>query len=436
MISATLFNIALILLLVTLNGVFSGSEMAVVSARKVRLEQMMRQGKASARLALKLANAPNNFLSTVQVGITLIGILSGAIGGATLSQQLEGLLGRVTFLAPYSETLSLFIVVGLITYLSLVLGELLPKRIALNHPESIACAIAPSMKLLSQITAPVVYLLSTSTDLLLKLLKIRAPEEDPVTEEEIKALIQQGTQAGMFEEAEQEMVSRVFRLGDRPIKSLMTPRIDIDWIDIDDPIADTQQLIMESPHSRFPVGRDSLDNCLGIVRVKDFLSAYLSGQTIELQEMLQAPLFVPGDTSALNVLETFQDSGTHLALLSDEYGGIEGLVTLNDLVEAIVGGLPSAEDQDEPMIIRREDGTWLIDGSLSIDELRELLHEDTLSEEDIGKYHTLAGFVIRSLGRIPVSGDHFTRGRFQFEVMDMDGNRVDKVLVTQVNAQF
>jgi putative hemolysin len=425
-------DIALILLLVTLNGVFSGSEMAVVSARKVRLEQMMRQGKASARLALKLANAPNNFLSTVQVGITLIGILSGAIGGATLSQQLGGLLGRVPSLEPYSETLSLFIVVGLITYLSLVLGELLPKRIALNHPEGIACSIAPSMKLLSQVTAPVVYLLSTSTDLLLKLLRIRAPEEDPVTEEEIKALIQQGTQAGMFEEAEQEMVSRVFRLGDRPIKSLMTPRIDIDWIDIDDPIADAQQLIMESPHSRFPVGRDSLDNCLGIVRVKDFLSAYLSGQAIDLQEMLQAPLFVPGDTSALNVLETFQDSGTHLALLSDEYGGIEGLVTLNDLVEAIVGGLPSAEDQDEPMIIRREDGSWLIDGSLSIDELRDLLHEDTLSEEDVGKYHTLAGFIIRSLGRIPVSGDHFTQGRFQFEVVDMDGNRVDKVLVTRI----
>lgn len=430
--SATISEIALILLLIIANGVFSGSEIAVVSARKVRLEQMSGQGNLKARLALKLANSPNNFLSTVQIGITLIGILSGAIGGATLAQRLEGVLAQFPPLQPYSETLSLVIVVGLITYLSLVVGELLPKRIALNHPEPIACAIAQPMRLLSRITAPFVYLLGASTDFLLKLLRIQASEEAPVTEEEIKALIQQGTRAGMFEEAEQEMVSRVFRLGDRSIKSLMTPRIDIDWLDTTAPIEETQQLIKDSSYSRFPVGQSSLDNCLGVVRVRDFLSAYMAGQAIDLQGMLQAPLFVSENTAALKVLEMFQDSGTHIALLTDEYGGIEGLVTLNDLVEAIVGELPSAEDSDEPMVVQREDGSWFIDGGLSIDELKELLKQESLPGEEVGNYHTLAGFIITSLGRIPASGDYFTWGSLQFEVADMDGNRVDKVLVTRM----
>ncbi|MBW4662321.1 MAG: hemolysin family protein [Drouetiella hepatica Uher 2000/2452] len=440
--SAIVFDIALILLLIIANGVFSGSEIAVVSARKVRLEQMSRQGNVKARLALKLANSPNNFLSTVQIGITLIGILSGAIGGATVAQRLEEVLALVPIFQPYHETLSLVIVVGLITYLSLVVGELLPKRVALNHPEQVACAIAQPMRLLSRITAPVVYLLGASTDFLLKLLRIRASEESPVTEEEIKALIRQGTQAGMFEEAEQEMVSRVFRLGDRSIKSVMTPRIDIDWIDTNAPIEDTQQLIKDSSYSRFPVGQGSLDNCLGVVRVRDFLSAYMAGQAIDLQGMLQTPLFVSENTPALKVLETFQESGTHIALLTDEYGGIEGLVTLNDLVEAIVGELPSAEDLDEPMVVRRENGSWFIDGALSIDELRNLLNQEFsaraeissqefLAGGEVGNYHTLAGFVITALGRIPTSGDYFTWGNLQFEVVDMDGNRVDKVLVTR-----
>lgn len=430
--SVTTFEIALILLLIIANGVFSGAEIAVISARKVRLEQMSREGNVKARLALRLANSPNNFLSTVQIGITLIGILSGAIGGATVAQRLEEVLALIPSLQPYNETLSLVIVVGLITYLSLVVGELLPKRVALNHPEQIACAIAQPMRLLSRIAAPVVYVLGASTDFLLKLLSIRASEEAFVTEEEIKALIQQGTHAGMFEEAEQEMVSRVFRLGDRSIKSLMTPRIDIDWLDINAPIEETQQLIKDSSYSRFPVAQGSLDHCLGIVRVRDFLSAYMAGQAIDLQGILQTPLFVSENDSALKVLETFQDSGTHIALLTDEYGGIEGLVTLNDLVEAIVGELPSAEDSEEPMVIQRENGSWLIDGGLSIDELKYLLHQESFPREEIVNYHTLAGFVIMSLGRIPTSGDYFAWGNLQFEVADMDGNRVDKVLVTRI----
>jgi putative hemolysin len=428
--SSIAFEILLILLLIVANGIFAGSEIAVVSARKVRLEKLANRGSKKARLALRLANAPNDFLSAIQIGITLIGILSGAVGGATLSTRLEDLFKPITWLAPYSEPLSILIVVSIITYLSLIIGELVPKRIALNNPEQIACRVAGPMRLLTIVTAPVVKLLSVSTDALLKLLGIQASNEPAVTEEEIKVLIEQGTQAGMFEEAEQEMVSRVFRLGDRSIKSLMTPRTAIAWLDINASWEENQREIQDNPHSQYPVGRDSLDNCLGMVRMKDILSTYLVGEAADLQQLRQPPLYVPESSRALNVLETFQQSGTHVALVTDEYGGIEGMVTLNDLVEAIVGELPSAEELNEPQIVQREDGSWLLDGLLSNDALKELLEQETLPAEEKGHYHTLGGFVIAMLGRIPVSSDHFNAIGFRFEVVDMDGTRVDKILVT------
>jgi putative hemolysin len=427
-----MFEIVLILLLIIANGVFSGSEIAIVSARKVRLEQLAKDGNKKARVALKLANSPNNLLSTVQIGITLIGIVSGAVGGATVSHNLQDLFARVPLLKPYSEVLGFGIVVTLITYLSLVIGELVPKRLALNNPEPIACAIAQPMRWLSKIASPLVYLLGISTDKLLELAGVRASEEPPVTEEEIRALIGQGTQAGLFEKSEQDMVSRVFRLGDRPVQALMTPRLEIDWLDLDSPWEETQQLIVESPHSRFPVCQEDLDNCLGIIRIKDVLSAHFSGGAIDLKAMLQTPLFVPENTHALRVLEMFKEFGTHMAMVTDEYGGIAGLVTLNDLTEAIFGELPTTETEEEPMVIQREDGSWLLDGLLSIDEFKALFDRESLPEEDTGLYHTLAGFVIRSLGRIPRSGDLFTWNGLQFEVVDMDGMRVDKLLVTLI----
>jgi putative hemolysin len=427
-----MFEIVLILLLIIANGVFSGSEIAIVSARKVRLEQLAKDGNKKARVALKLANSPNNLLSTVQIGITLIGIVSGAVGGATVSYNLQTLFARVPLLKPYSEALGFGIVVTLITYLSLVIGELVPKRLALNNPEPIACAIAQPMRWLSKIASPLVYLLGISTDKLLEFAGVRASEEPPVTEEEIRALIGQGTQAGLFEKSEQDMVSRVFRLGDRPVQALMTPRLEIDWLDLDSPWEETQQLIVESPHSRFPVCQEDLDNCLGIIRIKDVLSAHFSGGAIDLKAMLQTPLFVPENTHALRVLEMFKEFGTHMAMVTDEYGGIAGLVTLNDLTEAIFGELPTTETEEEPMVIQREDGSWLLDGLLSIDEFKTLFDRESLPEEDTGLYHTLAGFVIRSLGRIPRSGDLFTWNGLQFEVVDMDGMRVDKLLVTLI----
>lgn len=430
--SSLIFQILFLVLLIVVNGIFSGSETAIISSRKVRLEQLSKRGNLKARLALKLANSPSSFLSTVQIGITLIGILMGTVGGATISEPLKVFLQSVPFIQNYSEPLSIGIVVSILTYLSLVIGELLPKRVALNNPEQIACTVASPMRQLSKITSPVVYLLGVSTDFCLKILGIKASEEPPITEEEIKVLLEQGTRAGMFEAAEQEMVSRVFRLADRPIKTLMTPRTSIAWLDIEAPIEENQTEIVESSYSRFPVGEGSLDNCLGILRVKDFLTAHLSGQFTNLRDILQSPLFVAESTRVLNVLELFKQTGTHIALVTDEYGGIEGLVTLNDVIEAIVGNLPNDNEISEPQIIQREDGSWLLDGLLSIDDLKTIVQKEALPNEEDGYYQTLGGFVMAFLGKIPTSGEHFEVENLRFEVMDMDGVRVDKVLVARM----
>jgi putative hemolysin len=433
--SAITFEIVLILLLIITNGVFSGSEIAIIASRKVRLEQMAKQGNRRARLALKLAQSPNTFLSTVQVGITLIGILSGALGGATLAQRLEVIFASIPFLAPYNQVLSLGIVVTTIAYLSLVLGELVPKRLAMLFPESIACTVASPMRGLSFATAPLVHLLSASTDGLLGLFGTRTVSEYVMTKEEIQVLLEQGTEAGMFEQAEQEIFRRAFRFGDRPVKALMTPRTEIIWLDIEESLASNLSLVRGCPHSRFPVGRGSLDNLAGIVRVRDLLSASLAGTNINLETMLQPPLYVTENTRALKVLEMFKQLGTHLALITNEYGGIEGLITLNDLFEALVGELPSAEELDEPMVVQREDGSWLLDGLFPVDEFKDLFEKETLAEEETGDYHTLGGFVMNFLGRIPKTGEYFLWNGLRIEVVDMDGIRVDKVLVVKLSEE-
>ncbi|KOR35478.1 MULTISPECIES: hemolysin family protein [Planktothricoides] len=427
--SSIAFEILLIVMLTIANGIFSGSEIAVVSARKVRLEQLADRGNRKAQVALKLANSPNDFLSTVQIGITLIGILSGAVGGATIAQRLKPLFESIPILQPYSEGISVVIVVTIITYLSLVIGELVPKRISLNNPEQIACMVAPPMRLLSRLTAPLVHILGVSTDALLNLLGIKASDEPNITEEEIKVLIRQGADSGVFEPAEHEMVERVFRLGDRPIKAIMTPRTEIDWLDIESSLEENLQEVIASNHSRFPVGRGSLDECIGVIRGSHLLTAQLSGQALSLEEIIQPPLYVTESARALSVIEQFKKTGVHIAMVTDEYGGVEGLVTLNDLMEAIVGDLPSLEDQEEPLIIQREDGSWLLDGSLDIHDLKDLLEKESLPDETTGSFHTLGGFVMHFLGYIPQSGEYFQWSGLRFEVVDMDGTRVDKVLV-------
>ncbi|BAQ59998.1 magnesium and cobalt efflux protein CorC [Geminocystis sp. NIES-3708] len=421
----------MILLLTFANGIFSGSEIAVVSARKVRLEQLAERGDRKARVALKLANNPNDFLSTVQIGITLIGILSGAVGGATLAQRLKPVFDGIPILQPYSQGISVGIVVTIITYLSLVIGELVPKRVALNAPEKIACFIAPPMRFLSRLTTPLVNILGVSTDTLLNLLGIKASDEPDLTEEEIKVLIRQGAESGMFEETEHDMVERVFQLGDRPIKAMMTPRLDVVWLDIESSVEENLQKVINNSYSRFPVGEDSLDNCVGVIRTRDLLTTQLLGEEIDLRKIMKPPFYIPENARTLSVIEEFKRTGIHIALVTDEYGGIEGLVTLNDLMEAIVGDIPSLDHHEEPLMIQREDGSWLLDGGLDINELKDLFDLDFLPDENTDRFHTIGGFMMYYLGHVPQSGEYFEQNGLRFEVVDMDGTRVDKVLVFQ-----
>ena len=428
-------EILFVLLLILCNGIFSGSEIAVVAARKVRLQQLVNKGSRPARVALRLAETPNDFLSTVQIGITLIGILSGAVGGATLAKHLKPVLDGIEALQPYSEGVSVTLVVVMITYLSLVIGELVPKRLALANPEQIACRIAPAMRALSRLSSPVVHLLSASTDALLRFLNVEVSTEPEITEEEIKALIRQGADSGVFEESEHDMVQRVLRLGDRAIRTMMTPRTEICWLDLEDSLEENLAEVREANHSRFPVAQGSLDNCIGIVRVRSLLTAHMGSEPINLSALCQAPLHVAESTLSLNVLEEFKRTGIHIALVTDEFGGVEGLVTLNDLMEGIVGDLPALEDEDEPSLVTRQDGSWLVNGSLDINEFDARIGTRLIGSIDQNVYHTLAGFVIHSLKRIPTASDYFDWHGYRFEVMDMDGNRVDKILVTPLSLQ-
>ncbi|GAB4234843.1 MAG: hemolysin family protein [Elainellaceae cyanobacterium] len=429
-------EILIILLLVLANGIFAMSEMAIVSARQARLQELANRGNAKAQVALELANSPNRFLSTVQVGITLIGILAGAFGGATLAQSLAPYIAQIPRLQASSDAVAFGIVVIIVTYLSLIIGELVPKRLALNSPEKIAMTIAVPMRFISKLAAPVVNLLSASTDLVLKLLRVNSAVQEPlVTEEEIKILVRQGAEAGMFEEAEQDLVERVFRLGDQQVGALMTPRLEIMWLDLNDPIEINRRKMIERPHTRFPVCQGTLDNVMGFIRVTDVLSLALEGQPIDLIALLQQPLIIPETTHALKVLEFFKQSGTHVALVVDEYGAIQGLVTLNDVLEVIIGDLPFVDQPQESSIIQRDDGSWLVDGLLPIGELKELLEVEELSGEERGNFQTLGGFVVIRLGHIPRASDNFEWNQFRFEIMDMDGNRVDKVLITPLKSR-
>ncbi|OKH25170.1 hypothetical protein NIES593_05250 [Hydrococcus rivularis NIES-593] len=426
-------EILVILLLIVLNGVFALSEIAIVSARKIRLEQLSAQGDKQARVALELANNPNQILSTVQIGITLIGIVAGAYGGANITQRLTALLEQVPILAAQSQAIAFAIVVLIITYLSLVIGELVPKRLGLNNPEKIARLVAMPLRWLSGGVSPIVRLLSFSTDLVLRLLGAGTVSNEPlITEEEIKILIQQGTEAGTFEEAEQDMLEQVLRLGDRRVSTLMTTRPEIVWLDLEDSSEVNRQKIITSNYTRFPVCQGSLDEVLGIVQVNNLLACCFANQPFDLTSSLRQPLFVPESTRGLKVLELFQQSGNHLALVVDEYGVIQGLVTITDILEAIIGDLPTTGQPEAPQIVQREDGSWLVDGILLIEDFKEVFHVEELPGEKEGNYHTVGGFVITLLGKIPMAADSFEWGNLRFEVVDMDGNRVDKVLVTPI----
>lgn len=428
--SAVVIEILFIALLLVANGVFAMSEIAVISSRKARLQRMAAGGDRRARAALELAEEPDRFLSTVQIGITLVGILAGAFGGATIAEHLGIVIDRVPALNPYGEALGLTVVVLVITYLSLVVGELVPKRVGMNNPEGIARIVARPMTALSRLASPVVHLLSFSTSAVLRLLRTRPPEGPPVTEDEVRVMIEQATDAGVFEQAERDMVESIFRLGDRRVTALMTPRPDMAWLDINSPAEEVTRRISASHYSRLPVCDRHPDNVLGMVKAKDLLSAVLSGRPLDLRASLRQPLFVPESMTALRLLELFRESRGHVAIVVSEHGSVEGLVTLTDVLEAIVGDLVPPGGQAEPLAVRRDDGSWLLDGGITIDDFKEVFPVGQMPGEEDGAYQTLAGFVITHLGRIPAAADRFEWGGFSFEVVDMDGRRVDKVLVS------
>jgi putative hemolysin len=421
-------EIFILIVLFLVNGLFSLAEMAVVSARKVRLQQRAEEGNNGARTALNLALHPTRFLSTVQIGITLIGILSGAFGGATIAESLTAYVARFPAVQPYSEAIAVGIVVTVITYFSLVIGELVPKRLALSNPERIAMAVAPLMQFISTVTKPFVSFLSASTELLVRLLGIKPASEPAITEEEVKILIEQGRASGVFEDVEQEIVERVFRLSDRTVNSLMTHRSEIVWLDVEDPLEKNIQKILDSGHTNFVVCKGDFDNVIGILRAKDLLREYAAGRQVGIPSSLPMPPFVPEGMDALEVVARLRHNPSPVALIVDEYGTIDGMVTLTDVLEAIVGDIPALDEKGEPAATRRDDGSWLLDGMMPVDELQMLLDLDDLPEE-AGDYDTVGGLFMSQLGRVPAVGDKFEWKELRFEVMDMDGHRVDKVLV-------
>jgi putative hemolysin len=418
------YELIIIVLLVVVNGIFAMSEVALLSARKSRLQHLADRGNTKAKRALELLQDPNNFLSTVQVGVTLVGVLSGAFGGATLAEQIGAFLKRYPSLAAYSDSIGIGVVVILITYLSLVIGELVPKRLALHSPERVAAAVASLMSLISRIGAPLVGLLSASTNAVLWLFRIKESNEPAVTQDDVRALLRMGTTNGIFEQDEQQIVERVFRFADRKISAIMTHRADITWLDVNDPPSVLREEIKGSPYLRLPACDGDLDRTLGILSAKD----YLAEDNPDLRKLLKPPVFAPEAMPALKVLEQFRNNPVHIALVIDEYGGVQGLVSATDVLEALVGDLPG-EKPEEQAVVQRSDGSWLIDGTLPIEDLKELLKLDKLPDEETGGFQTVAGFVIYHLRKIPKPADSFDFDGIHVEVVDMDGNRVDKLLV-------
>lgn len=423
-------QILALLALFVLNGLFAMAEIAIVSARRTRLRQMAEEGDDGARRALELASNPGDFLATVQVGITLVGIGAGVFGGATLGEALAVYFAKVPWLATYAKPLGFGVVVALLTYLSLVIGELAPKRIALHHAEAIAAAAARPMQFLAWFATPIVRVLRTSSDLVLAVLRVRPSSAPAVTEEELKVLLEEGRRSGMLEESEQDMIEGVLTLDERIVAEFMTPRTAIHWIDVGDDPATVRAKVASTPHSRFPVADGDLDRIVGVVRAKDMLNDLLEGRALDVRRLARPPLFIPESMSGLHALETFKARHAHLGIVSDEYGGVVGLVTHNDILEAIAGYVPSSPSRAAAAIVTRPDGSWLVDGILHVDRLKEHLGLEDLPEEQEGGYHTVGGFVMSRLGVIPAVGQGFDCQGYRFEVMDMDGRRVDKILVS------
>lgn len=428
----TIISIVIIVVLIVVNGIFSMSELAVVSSRKGKLQKMYNDGKKHAKTAIDLMENPNQFLSTIQIGITLIGILTGAFGGATLSDPLNAIISPYI---PYSEIVSTIVVVIITTYLSLVVGELVPKRVALNNPENIAVKVAKWMKLLSKASGPFVVILSKSTNGLLRLMGISHEENNAITEEEIELMIEEGRVEGTIEKEEEDIIKRVFKLDDQKVDMIMTPRNEIVWIDLEDTPEENQNKIIESKRSIFPVASGELDDFIGVVQAKDILSVLFKEEDLEIEDIIKDPLVVPENLEALELVKQFKENKeyVHMSLVVDEFGSLTGLITLNDLLEGIVGDIPGIDETDDPIAIKRNDDSWLIDGRYQIDRFKELFDFDgEFPDEKEDNFTTIAGFILSYCGKIPTDGETFKWDRFCFEIMDMDGHQIDKILVTDL----
>ena len=418
-------EIVIIFFLIVLNGVFSMSEIALISARKSRLETAAKKGQKNAKVALDLVNSPNKLLSTVQIGITLISILTGIYSGDKITTNVQLFVEGFEVLKPYAHSISVGIVVVVLTFFSLVLGELLPKRIGLNYPETIAKSMAIPMKIISQVTAPFIWLLTTSTDFLLKILNIKPTADGKVTEDEIKAIIKEGTEDGEIQEIEHDIVERVFHIGDRKVNSLMTHRSSMVYLSVNDSIADLKAKVLEELHSVYPVCEENLDEVIGVVLLKDLFANFEKGN-FNLKAITKDPVYFIEHTSAYKALENFKKSKVHYAFVTDEYGVFQGIITLNDILEALVGDASDFDD-DEFKLVANDDGTWLVDGQYSLHDFLTYFDMDELTTDY--EVTTVSGFIITELGTIPKQGEKLIWNKLEFEAQKMDGVVIEKILI-------
>ncbi len=422
-------EIALVLTLILINSVFVMSEMALVSSKRAQLEARSAKGSAGAQAAVYLLDHPTRYLSTVQIGITLMGILTGAVGESAIADKITPSLGEWGLSPDTARGVSLGLTVLVITFVTLVAGELVPKRLAQTYAEPIASVLAIPMRWLSVAAAPLVWALSVSTELVLKLLPARRYDEGEA-EAEVKAILKSGEATGEFEKAERQIVERVLELGDQRVRQVMVPRKDIDWLDVSDGVQRIKVAVATSSHSHFPICDGDLDHLIGVVHLKDLVKNSLITEDISLRSLCRKPLFVPDAAPAIRVLDRFKRSGQHIAFVIDEYGVLVGLITLNDLVEALLGEVAISGGAPDPQIVRRSDGSFLLDGMLSTSELRDLMGVEALPKEDQADFDTLGGFIMAYMGRVPATGDRFEHERFVFEIVDMDRTRVDRVLLS------
>lgn len=427
-------ELLVICLLILLNGIFAMYEIALVSSRKSRLEEKAKSGHKGAATALKLMEEPEKILSAIQVGITLIGIVSGAYGGLALADNVAVFFKEIPWLVVHAKAIAVIIVVGMIAYFSIIVGELVPKTVALNNAEAITIFLSPPMKIFGSVTYPIIWFLSVSTKFILKIFNVKNKNEAPISDEELRILLRKGAEHGVFEKEESDIINEVIRFGDKRANALMIPRVDVVWIDINQSADKILQDALSSNYSRLPVCEDQIDNIRGIVNVKELLAYYIKHKTLRMEEIFFEPLYIPEQALALKVLEMFRQTKKHFGVVINEYGSMEGIITIHDLTESIMGDLPAMGDTDGGEYFQREDGSYLIDGSMMIDDVEELLKIDSLfaREDEKPDVNTLGGLAMYELNRIPKTGDKFDAGGYSFEIVDMDGKRVDKLLVKEI----